>query len=71
MQIIVYNALARGMNLQLIIVAVIVCAVVMILMKVLKKETVQKSTCSSCGKSYGGNPAKCPHCGEKLRWTKD
>jgi tRNA(Ile2) C34 agmatinyltransferase TiaS len=53
---------------NLIIVAIIACVVVFIIAKVLKKDEVQKSICPSCGKAYGGKPAKCPHCGEQLRW---
>ncbi|MDY0093689.1 MAG: hypothetical protein RBT80_13400 [Candidatus Vecturithrix sp.] len=34
----------------------------------LKKGKTSRSRCPVCGKPYGGNPAKCPHCGEKLRW---
>ncbi len=56
---------------SLIILAVIVCIVVFIIAKVLKKDRgVEKTLCPACGKPYGGNPAKCPHCGEQLRWKR-
>jgi rRNA maturation endonuclease Nob1 len=53
---------------DLIVIAVIACLVVFIIAKILKKDGVEKSICSACGKVYGGNPGKCPQCGEQLRW---
>jgi rubrerythrin len=55
---------------DLIVIAVIACIVIFIITKILKKNGVEKSICQVCGKVYGGNPKKCPHCGEQLRWKK-
>ena len=53
---------------DLIVIAVIVFITVFIIAKILKKDDTGKSICPACGKVYGGNPGKCPHCGEQLRW---
>ena len=53
---------------NLIIIAVVVCSVILIFVKILKKDKTEKSICPACGKVYGGKPRKCPHCGEQLRW---
>ncbi|GAK55990.1 oxygen-sensitive ribonucleoside-triphosphate reductase [Candidatus Vecturithrix granuli] len=52
----------------LLVITIIVGVTVYLVAKFLKKGGATRLSCPACGKSYGGNPAKCPHCGEKLRW---
>lgn len=52
-----------------IVIGVIALVMIAAATTLFKKEE-KKSACPSCGKSYGGSPGKCPHCGAALRWKK-
>ncbi len=52
-----------------IVIGVVALIVIVVTTTLFRKEG-KKSVCSSCGKSYGGSPGKCPHCGAALRWKK-
>jgi len=54
----------------LLILAGIGCIIIIIIIKQLNGGEKQRSQCQSCGKFYGGKPARCPHCGESLRWKQ-
>ena len=69
----------KGVVMQnyLIIIGIVAFVLIVVLPKVIdifssmassKKDDKEKMTCLSCGKTLKGKPAKCPFCGEKLRW---
>ncbi len=54
-----------------LIFAGIACIIIIIITKLLgNKKREKRLQCQICGKFYGGKPARCPHCGESLRWKR-
>jgi rRNA maturation endonuclease Nob1 len=48
----------------------ILSVIVIIITKVLGTKKEERTQCQYCGKFYGGKPARCPHCGESLKWKR-
>jgi len=53
-----------------LILAGIACVIIIIIAKLLGNKKEERLQCQSCGKFYGGKPARCPHCGEALKWKR-